>query len=61
MYRIILEAKTSEHAARMNSMKNASDNAKEVEEKLTLLYNHARQNQITTELTDIINGSSAVN
>lgn len=60
LYRIILEAKTSEHASRMNAMKNASDNAKDIEEKLTLLYNHARQNQITTELTDIINGSNAV-
>lgn len=60
MYRIMLEAKTSEHASRMNAMKNAKDNAKEIEEKLTLEYNHARQNQITTELIDIINGSSAV-
>ena len=60
LYRIILEAKTSEHASRMNAMKNAKDNAKEIEEKLTLEYNHARQNQITTELIDIINGSSAV-
>ncbi|MBP5343420.1 ATP synthase F1 subunit gamma [bacterium] len=60
LYRIMLEAKTSEHAARMNAMKNAKDNAKEIEEKLTLLYNHARQNQITTELIDIINGSNAV-
>lgn len=61
LYRILLEAKTSEHASRMNAMKNAKDNAKEIEEKLTLIYNHARQNQITTELIDIINGSSAVN
>ena len=61
LFRIILEAKASEHAARMNAMKNASDNAKDIEERLTLLYNHARQNQITTELTDIINGSNAVN
>ena len=60
LYRILLEAKTSEHAARMNAMKNAKDNAKEIEERLTLLYNHARQNQITTELIDIINGSNAV-
>ena len=60
LYRILLEAKTSEHAARMNAMKNAKDNAKDIEERLTLLYNHARQNQITTELIDIINGSNAV-
>ena len=58
LYRILLEAKTSEHASRMNAMKNAKDNAKEIEEKLTLIYNHARQSQITTELIDIINGSS---
>ena len=61
LYRIILEAKTSEHASRMNAMKNAKDNAKDIEEKLTLEYNHARQNQITTELIDIINGSNAIN
>jgi len=60
LYRIILESKTSEHAARMTAMKNASDNARDIKEQLTLKYNHARQNQITTEITDIINGSSAV-
>ena len=60
LFRIILEAKASEHASRMNAMKNAKDNAKDIEERLTLLYNHARQNQITTELIDIINGSNAV-
>lgn len=61
LYRIILEAKASEHASRMTAMKNASDNAKEIEKKLTLLYNRARQNSITTELIDVINGSNAVN
>ncbi|MCB9498600.1 MAG: ATP synthase F1 subunit gamma [Bacillales bacterium] len=61
LYRIILEAKTSEHASRMTAMKNASDNAQEIEKRLTLLYNRARQNSITTELIDIINGSNAVN
>lgn len=60
MHRIILEAKSSEHASRMNSMKNASDNAEEIASRLTLLYNRARQTQITTELIDIVNGSSAV-
>ena len=60
LYRIILEAKTSEHASRMNAMKNAKDNALDIESKLTLEYNHARQNQITTELIDIVNGSNAV-
>lgn len=60
IYNIILESKTSEHASRMNAMKNASDNAKDIEERLTLQYNHARQTQITTELIDIINGSNAI-
>ncbi len=59
-HRIILEAKSSEHAARMNAMKNASDNAEDIAERLTLLYNRARQSQITNELIDIVNGSNAV-
>ncbi len=60
IYGIILDAKTSEHSARMNSMKNATDNAEEVIEKLQLLYNRARQNVITTELIDIIGGANAI-
>lgn len=60
LYGIILDAKISEHSARMNSMKNATDNAKEVIEKLLLLYNRARQNAITTELIDIIGGANAI-
>lgn len=61
LYGIILDAKTSEHAARMTAMKNASDNAEEVITKLNLYYNRARQNAITKELTDIIGGANAVN
>ncbi len=60
IYGIILDAKTSEHSARMNSMKNATDNADEVIAKLQLLYNRARQNVITTELIDIIGGANAI-
>lgn len=60
IYGIILDAKTSEHSSRMNSMRNASDNADEVIEKLQLLYNRARQNVITTELIDIIGGANAI-
>lgn len=60
IYGIILDAKTSEHSARMNSMKNATDNALEVIDKLQLLYNRARQNVITTELIDIIGGANAI-
>ncbi len=60
VYGIILDAKTSEHSARMNSMRNASDNADEVIGKLQLLYNRARQSAITTELIDIIGGANAI-
>lgn len=61
LYGIILDAKTSEHASRMTAMKNATDNAKEIIHKQNLIYNRARQAQITIELTDIIGGANAVN
>lgn len=60
LYGIILDAKTSEHASRMSAMKNATDNAREVIQKQTLIYNRARQAAITIELTDIIGGANAV-
>lgn len=60
VYGIILDAKTAEHSARMNSMKNATDNAEEVIAKLQLLYNRARQSVVTNELIDIIGGANAI-
>jgi F-type H+-transporting ATPase subunit gamma len=60
IYGIILDAKTAEHSSRMNSMKNATDNAEEIIDKLQILYNRARQSAITTELIDIIAGANAV-
>ena len=60
IYGIILDAKCSEHSARMNAMRNATDNADEVIEQLQLLYNRARQNVITNELIDIIGGANAI-
>ncbi|MGM9969872.1 MAG: ATP synthase F1 subunit gamma [Anaeroplasma sp.] len=60
VYGIILDAKTSEHSARMNSMRNATDNADDVIAKLQLLYNRARQNVVTNELIDIIGGANAI-
>ncbi len=60
LYGIILDSKTSEHASRMTAMKNASDNAVEIIQKQTLVYNRVRQAQITKELTDIIGGANAV-
>jgi len=55
-----LEGATSEQSARMTAMDNASKNAQEMLEKLSLIYNRARQAKITTELCEIISGASAV-
>ncbi len=51
---------TSEHAARMTAMENATNNANEVIKNLTLQYNKTRQAMITTELMDIVNGTEAL-
>ena len=61
IYGMILDSKASEHAARMNAMQSATDNASEVIETLELLYNRARQEAITSELTDIVGGASVIN
>lgn len=61
IYGMILDSKASEHAARMNAMQSATDNAGEVIETLELLYNRARQEAITSELTDIVGGASVIN
>lgn len=58
--RAILESITSEHAARMTAMENATRNAEEVIRKLTLLFNKTRQALITKELMDIVNGTEAL-
>lgn len=60
IYGIILNAKVSEHAARMVAMQNASDNAEELIETLTLHYNRARQASITQEITEVVSGASAL-
>jgi len=60
VYRLLLEAKTSEHAARRQAMKAATDNADELLEKLTIQYNKARQQRITLELMDIMGGAEAI-
>jgi F-type H+-transporting ATPase subunit gamma len=53
LYQTLLEAKASEHSARMVAMKNASENAKELVSELKLLFNKSRQAAITNELLDI--------
>ncbi len=54
-----LEAKASEHAARMTAMDSATRNADELIDRLRLFYNRARQSAITRELMDIIGGAEA--
>lgn len=56
----INESLTSEHASRMTAMENATRNADDVIENLTLQYNKTRQSIITTELMDIVNGTEAL-
>jgi F-type H+-transporting ATPase subunit gamma len=56
VYHAALEAVASEHSARMIAMRNATDNANEIIDNLTLTLNKARQEMITTELLDISGG-----
>ncbi|MDX5474367.1 MAG: F0F1 ATP synthase subunit gamma [Bacillaceae bacterium] len=60
IYGALLDAKASEHAARMTAMQSATDNAKELIRSLTLSYNRARQAAITQEITEITAGASAL-
>jgi len=60
IYQTLLEAAASEHSARMIAMKNATDNAKEIVEELTLYYNQARQAGITQEIAEISSGIEAL-
>ena len=60
MWVAFLNNAASEQSARMAAMENASKNAKEIFEKLTLQYNRARQARITMELVEIISGASAL-
>ncbi|MCD7034662.1 F0F1 ATP synthase subunit gamma [Metabacillus sp. GX 13764] len=60
IYGALLDSKASEHAARMTAMKNATDNAKELIDSLTLSYNRARQAAITQEITEIVGGAAAL-
>ncbi len=61
LYHSFLEAKASEHSARMVAMKNASENAAELMDELRLIYNKTRQQNVTGELLDIISATMALN
>ena len=60
IYRALLESVASEHGARMTAMDNATRNAKDMIDRLTLQANRARQAAITTELMEIIGGAEAL-
>lgn len=57
---ILLEAKASEHFARMTAMTNAIDNADELLHELSLTLNRTRQAKITTEISEIVGGANAL-
>ncbi|MDH7486479.1 MAG: ATP synthase F1 subunit gamma [Anaerolineae bacterium] len=60
LYQAVLESVASEHSARMVSMQNATNNALELIDELTLTYNRARQQDITSEMLDIAGGAEAL-
>jgi F-type H+-transporting ATPase subunit gamma len=60
IYSALLNGKASEHAARMNAMASATDNAGEMIERLRLQFNRARQAAITQEIAEIVGGAAAL-
>lgn len=60
LYHSFMDGAAAEQSARMTAMENASKNAGEMIDSLTLQYNRARQSRITTELIEIISGASAI-
>lgn len=60
MYACLLDSNASEHGARVVAMQVATDNANELINELTILYNKTRQQAITSELLDIVGGAAAL-
>ena len=60
VYEAVLEARASEQSARMVAMRQATDAARDMVTDLTLAYNKARQESITSELLDIVGGTAAI-
>jgi F-type H+-transporting ATPase subunit gamma len=60
LWKAVLESNAAEQGARMAAMDNATENAKELERTLRLKYNQARQSAITTEISEIVSGASAL-
>jgi F-type H+-transporting ATPase subunit gamma len=59
LFQAVLESKASEESSRMVAMKNATENAEELIEDLTLAYNKVRQSNITREMIEIASGAQA--
>ena len=59
VYQALLELVASQYSAQMVAMKNATDNANELLEDLSLTYNKARQAAITTQILEVVSGSQA--
>ncbi len=60
IFNSILDSVASEHSARLVAMQNATDNANELKQDLTLDLNKARQQQVTSEILDIVGGALAL-
>jgi F-type H+-transporting ATPase subunit gamma len=60
IYRALLESTASEHGARMSAMRNASDNAAELIDDLTLAANRQRQAEITQEIMEVVAGAEGL-
>jgi F-type H+-transporting ATPase subunit gamma len=60
LYRALLESAASEQGARMTAMRNASKNAGELIDRLTLAMNRARQSEITQEILEVVAGADAL-
>jgi F-type H+-transporting ATPase subunit gamma len=60
LWRIVLESNAAEQGARMTAMDNATTNANELIEELSLIYNRERQSQITTQIIEIASGAEAI-
>ena len=59
VYGSVVESATCEHAARRMAMENATDNAREMLDNLSLFYNRARQAAITNQIIEVVSGSEA--
>ncbi len=61
VYGALTEAYASEQTTRMTAMKNATDNAEDIMDRLTLISNRARQGRITEEITEVVSGAESLN